>query len=142
LNKAKLSPITFVAVLFAISCLRLAGQPAAGTNATSPTKVHDPNRIESIPIEVLPSGFAQPAFQLPQGSYALVLLNRTGFRNLQVILERMPSSSVNGVAASQVFGSQVAATNGKGLQSVKLSPGTYRLRVDAVAAWVCQITVN
>ena len=67
---------------------------SAISSGTSPqARRHDPNTPEAIPIVVSADGFLKQTLSLPEGSYVFVVLNRTGFRDITVYLERMPGSN-------------------------------------------------
>ena len=105
-------------------------------------RTHDPNRPEAIPVVVSPQGFPQKSFSLPPGSYAFVVVNRTGFHEITVYLERMPGNSVEGLPASQEFGGRVGDRSTRIVRSARLTPGTYRLRVEGRPAWISEIQVR
>ena len=77
---------------------------------------------------------------LPEGSYVFVVLNRTGFRDITVYLERMPENT--GTPPQREFGGPVGASRARLVKNAKLTPGTYRLRVEGRPAWVCAIQVR
>jgi hypothetical protein len=110
--------------------------------AAPQNRTHDPNRPEAIPVVVSPQGFPQNSFSLPPGRYAFVVVNRTGFHDITVYLERMPGSSIAGAAASQEFGDRVGDRSTRIVRSARLTPGTYRLRVEGRPAWVSEIRVK
>ena len=100
------------------------------------------NSAEAIPIVVSPYGFPQTSFTLPAGSYIFVVLNRTGFDDITVYLERMPGNSMTDSPAQREFGDTVGASRARLVKNTKLTPGTYRLRVANRPTWVCAIHVN
>lgn len=129
--------------LAAALALMLAQGPVVySADSHAPTKVHDPNRVESIPIVIMADGFACNSMQLPSGFYALLFLNRSGNRSVQVSLEQMPGSSIIGPAARQVLASTVDSADARRLETVVLAPGTYRLTVPGRTTWVCSIAVH
>ena len=124
-------------------CVITVGFFSAGVpGAASQWRVHNPDVAEAIPIVVSPYGFAQTNIALPPGIYVFVVLNRTGFDDVTVYLERMPGSSVTDPPSQQEFGDSVGASRARLIKTAKLIPGTYRLRVDKRPAWVSVIRVN
>ena len=103
---------------------------------------HDPNRPEAIPIVVSPDGFLRTTFSLPPGSFVFVALNRTGWRDITVYLERMAGNTVAGAVSQQVFGEAIGVGKTRFVKSATLTPGTYRLRVANRPGWVCAIQVQ
>jgi hypothetical protein len=103
---------------------------------------HDPNRPEAIPVFLTPFGFPYKSLSVPPGPYAFVVINRTGFQALTVYLERMPGNSVDGPAARQEFGGNVTDTSTRIVKGARLTPGTYRLRVEGMPTWVTAIQVR
>jgi hypothetical protein len=101
---------------------------------------------EAISIIVSAHGFSQASYSLRAGPYLFVVLNRTGFDNITVYLERMSSNTVaDNVTDSPtqlVFQDSVGASGTRLAKAVTLKPGTYRLRVANRPAWVCPIRVN
>ena len=112
------------------------------TGAAFQSRVHNPDVAEAIPIVVSPYGFAQTNIELRAGIYVFVVLNRTGFDDVTVYLERMPRNSVTDTPSQQEFGDSVGASRARLIKTAKLIPGTYRLRVDKRPAWVSVIRVN
>jgi hypothetical protein len=100
------------------------------------------NAPEAVPIVISPDGFPRTSLSLPQGSYAFVVFNHTGFRDLTVYLERMPGAGVTGTPSQQEFKDQVRTSKARLVRNVQLVPGTYRLRVENRPSWVCAIQVN
>ena len=138
----KLTIIT-LAVAFVPHLLGQAGVSSAGAvQALPPIATHNPLRVESIPIVVLPHGFARSAISLPTGGYALLVINRSGFRDLTVFLERMPGPVLTGTPLNQLFGDPVDAGTARRVEPVVLVPGTYRLSVSNEPKWLCAITVK
>jgi len=97
---------------------------------------------EAIPIVISPYGFVQASLSIPAGSYAFVVLNRSGFDNIAVYLERMPGNNVTDVPMRQEFGDTVSTSRARLVRNANLTPGTYRLRVGNRSTWVCAIQVN
>ena len=129
---------TFVislSVIWLFASTMASGQP-------SQNRRHDPNTPEAIPIVVSPDGFLQRTFSLPEGTYLFVVLNRTGFRDITVYLERMPGNNLVDRPARQEFGDKVGASKVRLVKNTKLTPGTYRLRVENRPSWVCGIQVK
>src|ERR1051326_8887211 len=62
------------------------------------------NASKAISITVTSFGFTQSKISIPAGPYVLVVVNRTGFDNILVSLERMPGTSLTDSAAQQEFG--------------------------------------
>jgi len=106
------------------------------------TRGRDPNSPEAISFVVSPYGFAQSSLYLHAGTYLFVVLNRTGFEDITVYLERMPGTSLTGAPARQEFGDSVGASRVRLLRGARLTPGTYRIRVENRPTWVCAIHVN
>ena len=102
----------------------------------------DPNTPEAIPIVVSPDGFLQNTISLPPGAFVFVVLNRTGLHDITVYLERVAGNSVAGTALRQEFGENVGAGKTRLVKGAKLTPGTYRLRVENRPDWVCAIQVK
>ena len=114
---------------------------SAISSGTSPqARRHDPNTPEAIPIVVSPDGFLKQTLSLPEGAYVFVVLNRTGFRDITVYLERMPGNT--GTPSQREFGDTVGASRARLVKNAKLTPGTYRLRVEGRPSWVCAIQVK
>lgn len=111
-------------------------------SGASQNRSRDPNKAEAIPIVVSPFGFPQTSFELPAGSYVFVVLNRTGFHDIAVYLERMPGNNVTDTPAAREFGDTVGASRDRLVKNAKLTPGTYRLRVANRPTWICAIHVN
>ena len=106
------------------------------------TRKHDPNITEAIPIVVSPRGLPTKKFSLPAGSYTFVVLNRTGFQDVKVYLERMPGNRVTDPPTQRLFGDEPDTNRARLLRNAKLTPGTYRLRVANRPSWVCAIQVR
>jgi 5-hydroxyisourate hydrolase-like protein (transthyretin family) len=121
-----------VALVVPVTMLKAAPQPQG----------RNPNAAEAIPLLVSPYGFAQTNISLQAGAYVFVVLNRTGFDDITVYLERMPGNNITDNPSQQEFGDSVGASRARLVKSTKLTPGTYRLRVDKRPAWVCAIRVN
>jgi hypothetical protein len=118
---------------------------AAGLAIGSPAlqnRGRDPNRLEAIPIVISSYGFPYKSFSLPAGPYAFVLFNRSGFHSVTVYLERMPGHAVDGPAARQEFLDRVGGPSGRVVKNARLTPGTYRIRVEGRPAWIAAIEVN
>ena len=79
---------------------------------------------------------------LPAGLYLFVVLNRTGYDDITLYLERLPRNNITDAPVQQEFGDTVGASRARLVRSAKLTPGTYRLRVANRPAWVCAIQVN
>jgi hypothetical protein len=105
-------------------------------------QANDGRLRESIPIIVSPYGFVQKAFSLPAGMYLFVVLNRSGYEDINVYLERMPRNNLTDTPTQQEFGDTVGATRVRLVRSVKLESGTYRLRVANRPDWICGIQVH
>ena len=130
----RILPITLGLLLISAAGVLLAAAPQ--------NRAHDPSRPEAIPVVVSPQGFAHNSFSLPPGPYAFVVVNRSGFHEITVYLERMPGNSIAGAAASQEFGGRVGDKSTRIVQSARLTPGTYRLRVEGRPAWISEIQVR
>ena len=104
-------------------------------------RANDPYRAEAIPVIVSPYGFAQTDLTVSAGSYLFVVINRTGFDEISVYLERMPGNSVAGNPVQLEFGDAVGGKK-RLLKNATLTRGTYRLRVANRPAWVWAIHVN
>ena len=140
-NKTSTSEVLFpVRLLLCVIAIGVfyAGVPAAGFQS----RVHNPDVAEAIPIVVSPYGFVQTNIALPAGIYVFVVLNRTGFDDVTVYLERMPGNSVTDTPTQQEFGDSVGASRARLIKTAKLIAGTYRLRVDKRPAWVSVIRVS
>jgi hypothetical protein len=101
-----------------------------------------PRPALTIPVVVSPYGFANTELSVKAGSYVFLVMNRTGFANINVYLERMPWNNVTDNPVQQEFGDSVGAGTARLVRNTKLIPGTYRLRVANRPAWVCAIHVN
>jgi hypothetical protein len=109
-------------------------------------RVPDSPPSEAISIVVSAHGFSQASYSLRAGSYLFVMLNRTGFDNITVYLERLSGNNttdgVTGSPTQLLFQDSVGASGTRLARAVTLNPGTYRLRVANRPAWVCPIRVN
>lgn len=97
---------------------------------------------ESLPIVVSPYGFVHKTFSLPAGVYLFVVLNRSGYEDISVYLERMTRNSLIDTPMQQEFGDTVGATRARLVRGVKLESGIYRLRVGNRPDWICEIQVH
>ena len=129
-------------VLIWISFAVYANSLSAAVWGASQAGGRDPNLSGAVLIIVSPDGFHQPTIELPVGSHAFVILNRTGFDEVTVLLERMSGRSPGDPPAQQEFGERVGMSRARVVKSANLSPGTYRLRVANRPAWLCAIHVN
>ncbi|MBZ5579779.1 MAG: hypothetical protein LAP40_24750 [Acidobacteriia bacterium] len=109
-----------------LTCLILIS--AVWSQAAQSTPALDPNRAQPISIVVRLEGFETRTISLPAGRYLFAMLNRSGFQNLALALEKMPGNSIAGTASQQSFSEPVDAVKNRLLKSVQLTPGTYRLR--------------
>ena len=139
-NKTSMSEVLSHARL--LLCVIAVGFFSTGPGEAFQSRAHNPHVAEAIPIVVSPYGFAQTNIALPAGIYVFVVLNRTGFDDVTVYLERMPGNSVTDTPSQQEFGDSVGASRARLVKTAKLIPGTYRLRVDKRPAWVSVIRVN
>jgi len=101
-----------------------------------------PNRPEAISVIVSPFGFATSKMSLPVGTYAFVVLNRSGYEDITIGLERMPENNVNDTPTRQEFVDTVGANRARLVRNVTLTQGTYRLRAANRPTWLCAIHVN
>jgi len=102
----------------------------------------DPNARAAISIVVTPYGFAQASLTLTAGSYVFVVLNRSGFEDITVFLERMGGTNMTDISVQQEFGDSVVAERARLIRTVTLTPGTYRIRVSNRPNWVSAISVK
>jgi hypothetical protein len=101
-----------------------------------------PTRPEAIPVTVSPYGFAQADLAVSAGSYLFVVINRTGFDEISVYLERMSGNSLTDPPIQLEFSDAVKGGKKRLTRNANLTRGTYRLRVANRPAWVCAIHVN
>ena len=132
-----LSRVRLVWCAIALACL-----PIGMLTAAIQSHAHNPDVPEAIPIVVSPYGFAPADLSIQAGSYVFVVLNRTGFDDITVYLERMSGNSVKDSPSQQEFRDSVGASRARLVKSTKLTPGVYRLRVDKRPAWISSIRVN
>src|SRR5262245_35058649 len=97
----------------------------------------DGNATGAVSISVLPEGFQKTKVKLLAGSYMFVILNRTGFEDIRVVLERVAPNAPAEKPAQQEFEDTVGLSRARIVRPAKLLPGTYRLRVANRTAWVC-----
>ena len=100
------------------------------------------DRPESVSVIVSPFGFVISKMSLPAGSYAFVVLNRSGYEDISIYLERMPGNNVTDAPSRQEFVDTVGATRARLVRNATLTPGTYRLRAANRPTWLCAIHVN
>ena len=135
-----------MSVLYKFSTLLLVGAGFALFSSTTLFGIQNRtgylDRSEAIPIIVSPYGFAQTDLAFSAGSYLFVVINRTGFDEISVYLERVPGSSVTDTSIQLEFSDAVKGGNRRLLRNAHLTPGTYRLRVANRPTWVCAIHVN
>jgi len=105
-------------------------------------RVGNPDKSEAIPIIVSPYGLAQTDLTISSGSYLFVVINRTGFDEISVYLERMPGNSMADNPIQMEFSGEVNGGKKRFIRNANLTRGTYRLRVANRPAWVCAIHVN
>jgi hypothetical protein len=124
------------------TCLALVS--AAWAQAEQPTSAHDPNGAHAISIVVHLEGFETRTISLPAGRYLFAMLNRSGFQNLAMALEKMPGNSITGAPSQVSFSEPMDPVKNHLLKSVQLTPGTYRLREvhHDHPAWVITIQVQ
>lgn len=101
-----------------------------------------PNRPEAIPVTISPYGFAQADLTVSAGSYLFVVVNRTGFDEISVYLERMSGNSLTDTPIQLEFSDAVNGGKKRLTRNANLTRGTYRLRVAKRPAWVSAIHVN
>ncbi len=101
-----------------------------------------PNRTEAISVIVSPFGFASSKMSLPAGSYAFVVLNRSGYEDITIYLERMPENSITDAPSRREFVDTAGATRARLVRNATLTPGTYRLRAANRPTWLSEIHVN
>jgi hypothetical protein len=135
LKSEVLSHVRLLWCAIALACLPI-GMLAAAIQS------HNPDEPEAIPIVVSPYGFAPADLSIQAGSYVFVVLNRTGFDDITVYLERMSGNSVKDSPSQQEFRDSVGASRARLVKSTKLTPGMYRLCVDKRPAWISSIRVN
>ena len=105
------------------------------------SRTNDRNRADTVPVIVSPYGFPHTDLTVSAGSYLFVVINRSGFDEISVYLERMPGDSVADNPAQLEFGDAVGGKR-RLLRNANLARGTYRLRVGNRPAWVWAIHVN
>ena len=129
-------------VLIWISFAVSANSLSTAVWGASQARGRDPNLSVAVSIIVSPDGFHQPSIELPAGSHVFVILNRTGFEEVTVSLERMSGKAPADPPAQQEFGETAVLSRARVVKSANLVPGTYRLRVANRPAWLCTIHVN
>jgi hypothetical protein len=120
----------------------LAGVLLGHPTGQSQSRSRDSIVTDAISVVVSPYGFAQSTLSVPAGPSVFVVLNRTGFDDINVLLERMPGSGPDGTPVQREFDDVVGRSRPRLVSSVRLTPGTYRLRVAGRPAWVSAIHVN
>jgi len=123
-------------LIFVLACLSFS--PAASGFGTA----RDPNKLQTLTIQIQVGGFLQSSLTIPYGYYYVVIANRSGRRDLHLTLEKMPGVSIVGTAQAQVFAAQGRVNSPILGQTAHLDPGTYRLSVAERPSWVCRITVQ
>jgi hypothetical protein len=104
------------------------------------SRANDRNR-NTIPVIVSPYGFQYTDLTVSAGSYLFVLINRTGFGEISVYLERVTGNSVTDDSTQLEFGHAVGDKR-RLLRNANLARGAYRLRVENRPAWILAIHVN
>ena len=111
--------------------------------AQSPrSRVHDPAKPEVLTLPLLPEGFAAHEVTVDAGLYWIDVLNRTSVQGLRIEIDRMPGVSVHGNPLKREVDGEEDRSRSRFLKAVRLSPGTYRVRVSGRPSWVCAIHVR
>ena len=132
----------WIAAVPYVTCLSLIS--AVWPQAAPPAPARDPNHDQAISIVVHLEGFETRTLSLPAGRYLFAMLNRSGFQNLSMALEKMPGTSIVGTPSQQFFSDSLDTMHNRLLKSVQLTSGTYRLREvhHNHPAWVITIQVQ
>ncbi len=85
-----------------------------------------------VVITLHPSGFVPPQMQVANGRYLLLVLNRSGIRDLEFDLDREAGGRLHSVRDGRP----------KWKERFDLTPGRYVLSVANHAEWKCVITVT
>lgn len=117
---------------------------AAWPQAGQPTPANDPTRAPAISIVVHLEGFETRTISLPAGRCMFAMVNRSGFQNLTMALEKMPGNSITGTPSQELFSEPMDPVKNQLVKSVQLTSGTYRLREvhHDHPAWVIAIQVH
>jgi hypothetical protein len=124
-----------VSALVLISGSLLIGQTPRG-------RVHDPMKAEVLTLPLLPEGFATQEVTVDAGLYWIDVLNRTSARGLRIEIDRMPGVSVHGNPLKREVEGAEDSPRSRFLKAVRLTPGTYRVRVAGRPSWVCALHVR
>jgi hypothetical protein len=116
-----------------LSCACLFGAQSRGRDA---------NATGAMSMIVSPEGFQKTNVRLSPGSYVFVILNRSGFDDIRVALERVATNAPADQLPQQEFEDIVGISRARLVKPANLVPGTYRLRVANRTNWVCTIYVD
>ena len=113
-------------------------------NATSALgqRVHDQAKAEVLTLPLIPAGFAASEMNVPAGLYVLSVLNRSGVTHIRIEIDKMPSRNLTDTPVSHTGDGPEDTTISKFRQLVRLTPGTYRVRVTGHTNWTCAINVK
>jgi hypothetical protein len=110
--------------------------------AQSATRAHDPQKAEVLTIPLLPQGFAAPEIILEAGAYWINISNRSTVQDIRFEIDRMPGKDLAATPLKQEAAGVEDRVRANFLRPLRLTQGTYRVRVVDHPDWVCAITVK
>lgn len=121
-------------LLSATRLARSAVEPAPISNRPAARSAGDKLRVETEVITLRPEGFEPASITRPQGTFILLLDNRTGLTAIQINLD--------GEAGGRLRQESIPRENADWSDVLDLAPGVYLLTEGAHPEWSCKLSIT